>query len=184
MYDTYVVARFNPDTWRARAAIRLQRSAAKPGAETSYERDLVAITSIEKVVNWCGSKKFSVVFRRRSGGIYDPGTKTIEISGRSSPEKQLHMLLHECGHHLIGNPQADERFSRGYSNDDPNSTRTTAYRVDVVAEELEAWHRGQRLAARLKIKLNKVAYHEARTAGIRSYMKWCAQPGEYSLLKD
>jgi hypothetical protein len=178
------VARFNPDVWKARASARFRRDldVGPTSATARFTLETACIGHLKRVIEWCEARQLEVVFAKKSGGLYDHLKKKIRINGHARPDMQLYMLLHECGHHLIDSKQTGERlFSQGYSADDPNVRRTATHRIDIVAEELEAWHRGSRLASRLKIKLDKVAFDKARTTCMKTYMKWCLRVEGYSL---
>lgn len=145
------------------------------GLETS------SIAGLEVLVEWCRGRGIEVVFTKRFGGVYDPDTKKININGRLSPDKQLHFMLHECGHHLIGAKDRHERFGMGYSQgDDPETKRTFHHRCDVVDEEFEAWHRGWKLSKRLGINLDKDSYDRTRSEMLRTYMKWALRMKGYN----
>lgn len=171
------MAVFSPELWRKRAFDRHQRAVSSgrvPDEEAGQvlNRDLVAIRGLERLVSWCSHRKIEVDFARKFGGLYDRQIRKISINGRLNPENQLHIALHECGHHLIGVKDRHERFGMGYSQSDPRVTRTFHHRCDILDEEFDAWHRGKRLASRLGIHITKVRYDQTRTEMLRSYMKW------------
>jgi hypothetical protein len=179
------VARFDPVTWKARASARFRRDldAGQAGAAARFTLETACIDDLQRVVAWCEARKLEVVFDGRAGGLHDSERRKIRITGRARPDKQLYLLLHECGHHLIGDPQSNTRFSQGYSagDNDPSIKRSATYRIDVIAEELEAWHRGGRLAKRLELKLDKRAFDKERTTCMKTYMKWCLRLDGYYL---
>lgn len=171
---------FNLDLWKERAWARLKRAARKSKskakrdvAETQWYRDVVFSGKIHVIVNWCNSKGIKVLFGKKVGGTYDTLSKTICITGRAHPEKQLYYLLHECGHHLIGFTEHDERFGLGYpQTENPEVNTTFPHRLACLEEEIEAWHRGWKLSKRLKLKLNRKEFDAIRIECIRSYVKW------------
>jgi hypothetical protein len=118
-----------------------------------------------------------VYFQRcSSDGVYYDENKIITINGHLAPEKQLFVLLHECGHHLIGNRSTHQRYGYGYSAEhSPKIKRTLLHRIDVLDEELEAWHRGQRLAKRLGIRIDLARYNQTRSRYIKTYVQWASQ---------
>jgi hypothetical protein len=134
-----------------------------------------SIEQMQVLVDWCYNKRLKVVFARRANGLYERDLKQITVNGRLAPEAQLHVLMHECGHHLIGRPSPEERFGVGYHADDPNVKRTTLHRVDVVDEELEAWARGLKLARRLHIEVDLERYNRTRSEYVKTYLKWAAK---------
>jgi len=114
-----------------------------------------------------------VQFGKKPGGIYNAVEKSITIAGRTAPEKQLYMLLHECGHHLIGFDKCDERFGMGYPYvNDPQINATFQHRIACLEEEIEAWHRGWRLAKRLQLDLKRDQFDKVKLECLRTYIKW------------
>lgn len=177
------MAVFDPELWRARSWNRYQNALAggthREIATERWTRDITAIGHLEVLVNWCAQRGIAVVFCRREGGTYYPEDKCIKINGRMLPERQVFFLLHECGHHLIGDKEKHERFGMGYSQDDPDAKRTFHHRVDIVDEEFEAWFRGFKLARRLKLRINKQRFDKTRSEMLKSYFKWALRVDGY-----
>jgi len=177
---------FDEVVWRERAWNRLSRALRAGRSErNAYSRwviDLKGIEALRVVVEWCRARSLVVEFRRRSGGGYHPDDRTIRISGRASPRVQSFILMHECGHYLIGRPkQPHERFGMGYARaNDPAVNRLVHHRLDVLEEEFEAWDRGWRLGIRTGAvsEVDKKEYDEVRTSYLYSYVRWAAKtPG-------
>jgi hypothetical protein len=142
-------------------------------AEHQWFRDAMHIDKMATVVNWCSSKNIKVFFGKKPGGLYNAVDKTITITCRALPEKQLYMLLHECGHHLVGFDADDERFGMGYPRvEDTNVNATFQHRFACFEEEIEAWNRGWRLSKRLHLQLERSAFDKIRLECLRSYTKW------------
>lgn len=133
---------------------------------------MASIAHLSNVIAWCEGKGLKVQFVKRFAGIYEPSDMLIRICGRLEPEQQLYVLLHECGHHLVGDRQPGERYGNGWNVDDGPTKRTLVHRIDVLDEELEAWHRGLKLAKRLKIKVNQERYNLIRARYVKTYCKW------------
>jgi len=171
---------FDPDLWKARAWDRFKRAASKSKqkrdvAEAQWARDVIFIEKIGKVVDWCYAKGIKVKFGKKQGGVYDAISKTICIACRAAPEKQLYYLLHECGHHLIGFTEEDERFGMGYPFvNDPEVNTTFHHRLACLEEEIEAWNRGWKLSARLRLRILRADYDRVRVECIRSYVNWAS----------
>jgi len=172
------MATFDPEVWKSRAWTRYQKSLKtgvdRQSAVKKWERDVAHINSLALIVGWCDSRGIEVDFSKQMGGMYFPEDKRIKVSGRLDPEKQVFVLLHECGHHLIGDKEKHERFGMGYSrlSVDPTVTRTFRHKCDIIDEEYEAWHRGVKLARRLKIKIDKERYDKVRAEMIKTYLVW------------
>lgn len=173
------MAVFDVEVWKARATARFTRAstAGKPDAAARFQRDLKHIEDLAIIVAWCDKKKIEVVFDRKANGTIEG--KRIRVNGRTRPEHQLYILVHECGHHLIGSRERDERYGHGYNAEEPGDKRTLLHRVDVVDEEFEAWDRGRKLAARLGVRLDKEAFHKARATYLKSYMQWALKVDGY-----
>lgn len=171
---------FDRQLWWDRAWARFKRSVRKgtsrkkkAAAEHQWYRDALHIDKMSTVIDWCSSKNITVQFGKKPGGVYNAVDRTITIAGRAAPEKQLYMLLHECGHHLIGFDEMDERFGMGYPFvEDPVVNTTFHHRVACLEEEMEAWNRGWRLSKRLHLQLEREAFDKIRLDCLRSYIKW------------
>ena len=121
-----------------------------------------------------------------SGGTYKHEEKVLEVSYRSYPESQLYTLLHEAGHHLVWSTAPKlykEKYERGYQRVE-ESDRTPQHKIDAIAEELEAWYRGWKLAKRLHLGLDKKRYTSCRDKNIRTYFRWALDQFEYSDKKE
>lgn len=172
--------KFDKQLWLNRAWARFKRAAYKGTsarrrgeAEKQWFRDVVCIEKLTLVVDWCCYRNVTVLFGKKEGGSYDSITKVITMAGRNRPEKQLYILLHECGHHLIGYDEKDERFGIGYPYcADANVNTTFHHRLACLEEEMEAWARGWRLAKRLLLNLDRSAFDVVRVDCLKSYVKW------------
>ena len=171
---------FDRQLWWDRAWARFKRQdrkgtsrKKKAHAERQWYRDALHIDKMLAVVDWCSSKGIKVQFGKKPGGMYNAIDKSITIACRAAPEKQLYMLLHECGHHLIGFDEHDERFGMGYPYvEDENINATFQHRLACLEEEMEAWQRGWRLSKRLHLSLERKHFDKVRLDCLRSYIKW------------
>lgn len=179
------MAVFDHKLWKDRAWDRLGRAlrripkrnkAKTSAAEASWARDVIAIDDLTRLVEWCGARGLGVEFVKKPMGTYHAGSKKVSISSRAGPVKQLVLLLHECGHHLIGMKEHHDRFGMGYPQTDPAITRTFHHRVSVLDEEMEAWARGWKLARRLDLTLPRETFDAIRLDCIRSYLSWAMSP--------
>jgi len=179
------VREFDPQLWRDRAWKRFGRAVAagssKRVVEPQWATDVVAIGILEQLVGWCKGKGLKVVFGQKRNGLYDPESKTITVAIGAAPAKQVVYLLHECGHFLIGMKEHHERFGMGYPQTDAEVVKTFLHRVACLEEELEAWHRGWKLAGRLGIVINRAHFDSIKLECIRSYMKWALRRGKVEL---
>lgn len=177
---------FDERVWRERALARYHKALEALSPDTTgdaasslhrkWYEDITAIGDLEKIIGWCGERGLSVTFARRSLAIYHGAEKSMTVSSRLAPSKQVVVLLHECGHHLIGQRDHADRFGGGYPQTDPEVTRTFGYRAACVDEELEAWHRGWKLAKRLRLRVEKDVFDGVKLDCIRSYFQWALKP--------
>lgn len=164
-----------------RAARAVKRG--KPQQETlaRFSAECASIAAIEKVVDWCASRGYKVVLTKVATGLFVQENKTIKLNHSLLPEKMLFILLHECGHLLIGSSEKTERFSMGYHmQEDKDVNETFHHKCDIVEEEYEAWHRGYKLSKRLKLFIDKQRYDSVRVEMLRSYMEWALKVGGFA----
>lgn len=139
-----------------------------------------SLLDLQKLVEWCSSKKVTVHFKNdRSKFLADE--KIIIINKYKSTTNKLHTLLHECGHFLID--QARDRnervynikFGHGYEFfDDKKKNKTVIHKIDILSEEIEAWNRGYSLALRLNLVLNKDSFDKEKAIAIKTYAFWAS----------
>lgn len=137
----------------------------------------------EKLVDWVESKGFAVVCETDTEDRIEFETKTIYINSRNWAECRYYTLLHECGHLLI-----DKRVNSFAKNipcplyavagSDRRTTKTDAYKVSLVAEEIDAWRRGRRLAGRLDLPVNRKKFDEEMARSLMSYIEHVAKGTE------
>jgi len=174
---------FDIERWRSQSWLRFQRKVKRTKkksvlqkAEAQWFREVQCIEMIRVVVEWAATRGTKVVFSKRANGVYKHDLKEIVISAHAHPERQLHYLLHECGHHLIGMKEHHERFGVGYPlANDPEVNRKFLHRMACLEEEFEAWHRGWKLARRLGLPLNKETFDSIKSECISTYVKWAAK---------
>lgn len=116
-------------------------------------------TAIKKLSAWAAARGLDVRFANIAAvdSEYCPESKTITISNRVGSRSQVYLLAHECGHALINK----------------QGTQYADGRLGLFEEELAAWHRGRRLTARLKIRVDGKAYARLRARMLKSYLRWC-----------
>jgi len=181
---------FDHEVWQARAWDRFQKAIVAGNDQDRvtqrWSEDIKYVSALRVVVEWCESRSLIVTFCKRGGGIYYSADKEIKISGRASPKHQLHILLHECGHHLIGIKDKHERYGMGYAVTESNDKKTFHHRIDIVDEEFEAWHRGWKLALRLGAlnKFDKPGFDKTRILMLRTYLLWATKSPGYEKYDD
>lgn len=136
---------------------------------------------LAKLCDWVNKKGWELQFDKY---LYDSANefeKTITICSRFGLEKQLFSLLHECGHLLIRKNL--KRFKENYPiqarseaiGKNKQLERTKKYKIDIVSEEYEAWHRGLKLAKKLNLRINEKKYFEHMSECIYSYFEWAVK---------
>lgn len=131
-----------------------------------------------EVVKWLMAKNYSVSFLTDTEDRVDFVEKRIYINSRNHPETKYYTLLHECGHVLISKDSQFQKDMPMYADSpDGRKARSVAYRVSTVAEEIEAWKRGRRLAQRLSHYINDSKYDTSISNGVMSYILWAADGG-------
>jgi len=136
-------------------------------------------TQYDEVCAWLKKKGYKVWAYTDADDSVSFTGKRVFINSRNHPETKYYTLLHECGHVLIDNDS--DRFEREmpmYARSmDGRRARSKAYRVSTVAEELEAWKRGRRLATRLGHTVDDDKYDKQITDNVMSYIEWAADGG-------
>lgn len=170
---------FDEKAWLKRvfASYTKKKGTSKSKALERLKRDTVAIKQITRVIGWVTKKNVVVEFGTvAESGFYIPVERLIKIDNKLTVERQLHLLLHECGHLLIGpTPDDDHRFGLGYSQTEPAMVQTFAHRCSVIDEEYEAWARGWKLAQRLKLKIDKKRYEKTKHDMLKFYFRWALE---------
>lgn len=181
------MAFFDKELWEFRAQKRHARGVGSSPPTGGLTIEMKAISGLSTLIAWCTERGTNVEFvrlPRHMGAVYDSEQNYVKVSSRALPEKQLCILLHECGHMLIGNRRQHERYGMGHHQKDPDVRRTLHHRFDVLDEEMEAWFRGMKLARRLKIKLDKETFHSTRLSFLKDYVKWVLEPGNFDKASD
>ena len=130
--------------------------AQKRGNFTGREKS--AIAGIIKVEKWLKKRRTVLEWSAESECI----DKTrITLASRPAFAVQLALLLHECGHLLmINEPEPDHKRD------------SYAYLVAELEDELRAWAKGKKLAARLKVKLDDDVWLSTKTQTIMTYIDY------------
>ena len=180
------MAAFDRARWLKRIRSKLARRGEvhKVEALVSHARNYAAIDGLEKVTAWAKKKHITVEFIRVSVGRFHSQSRRVEISTHLQPEVQLHTLLHELGHFLIedlGPEVVAYRFPNGYRKiDNQEPGRDILHKVDVLAEEFEAWERGRELAKKLNIDVDRDAFDRDRARYLQTYFRWALKRGRVS----
>jgi len=116
--------------------------------------------ALRKIEAWLERRGYSLdVSRLHKEDVVHFDERVVRLRGAASAGVRTAVALHECGHVLVWlqrrqRPRAVvagrtlKQFMRAAQTD-----RTKCETLRTFEEELEAWNRGERLAARLKIGL-------------------------------
>jgi len=138
-------------------------------------------SGIEELIDWTHKKGYSIEFSYCVQDEFRPSDKMITISLRQGPEKQLYSLLHECGHLILQNNENlysakyPSSAKMAYCNSNKRLERSSKYKVDVMAEEIDAWRKGKDLAKRLDIYIEEEEYYAVSTKCLYTYIKSLAR---------
>lgn len=152
------------------------------GVMTNMDKDVekqLFEAGISILISWLDKKKWNVEFDYLNQDEMVPSDRQINISTRQGIEKQFYSFLHECGHLLIqSNWQRYEKDypatakMNAYATVHKQFARSPKYKVDCLAEEIEAWRRGKKLADRLGLHYNEERYNDLASKCIMSYVVW------------
>ena len=125
---------------------------------------------LEAICVWLHGQGFCVSFEIDGDDALYRSTKFISIKNTRSIESQIHILLHECGHVLIGNSDliinGEKEVLSRYNE------KSKIYKTFTIIEEVEAWRRGLKLARKLKIPINKEKWNRDMARALETYMRW------------
>ena len=129
-----------------------------------------------EIESWLNSKGYEVVQETDAEDSIEFNLKRVLINSRNHPETRYYTLLHECGHLLIA--QGAKQWAKDLPMyayvQDARVERGKAYRVSLVAEEIEAWKRGRRLGNRFSHVINHNKYDKLITQCVFSYIEEAA----------
>ena len=124
------------------------------------------------IENWIKTKGYRVWCYTDADDQVDFEKKIVHIDSRQHAENRFYTLLHECGHMLIS--QTARQFAIDHPmyafSSDIRSCKSKAYQVSLVAEEIEAWKRGRRLAKRFGLRVNDEKLNRVMTDCVISYI--------------
>ena len=132
---------------------------------------------IEELIEWTNNKGYDIEFDYCVHDEFRPDDKMITISTRQGREKQLYSLLHECGHLILQNnddlynAKYPSSAKMAYCTNNKRLESSPKYKVDVMAEEIDAWRKGKDLAKRLEIYIDEDNYYSISTKCLYTYIR-------------
>jgi len=143
--------------------------------DSNYRKNSCKLSrDFEIVESWVFDKGYNVSLETDGQDAVYFSCNQIVINSRNHIEKRLYILLHECGHILINNSPSDRVLSLSMETEAIMGGRRVSRkrRIAKIAEELEAWKRGEKLARRLGIQINEDRFDKIRADAIMSYIEW------------
>ena len=126
----------------------------------------------DTVSGWVVSKGYKISCFTDADDRLEFEEKTIYINSRQHAESRFYTLLHECGHLLIS--QTASQFQKDHPmyavSCDFRKSKSRAFQVSLVAEEIEAWKRGRRLASRLELYVDNFKFDKIMTDCVITYI--------------
>lgn len=102
---------------------------------------------------------------------------TVFIDSRCHPETRFYTILHEIGHILIS--QQEDVFKSNhpmYVHASGCRARSSgAYKVSLIAEEIEAWKMGRQFGKSLGLYIDDNKYNKHMTESVMSYITWAGE---------
>jgi len=138
-------------------------------------------SGIEELIEWTNKKGYDIEFDYCVQDEFRAGDRMITISTRQGREKQLYSLLHECGHLILQNNENlyNDKYpssaKMAYCLSNKRLEESSKYKVDVMAEEIDAWRKGKDLAKRLDIYIEEDNYYSVSTKCLYTYIKSLAR---------
>ncbi len=106
--------------------------------------------------------------------------QAVYINSRNWPETRFYTILHELGHIMVwANSHRFRAVVPMYVHSPDVSTdgrteRGKAYRVSLIAEEIEAWKIGRKFAVAQGLWVDRKKYDKHMTEAVMTYIDWAA----------
>ncbi len=140
------------------------------------------LNQIEAMVDVLERKGYKVFFNTDDTDRVIFEDREVFINSRNHPENRFYTILHEYGHIMIGETWPkfqSEHPMYVHSPEGPvldgRHERSHAYRVSLVAEEIEAWKLGRRFARAMGFYVDDAKYDKHMTLNVMSYIDWAAE---------
>ena len=132
---------------------------------------------IGHVEGWLAEHGYELVQATDEEDQVELAAGVVRINSRQHPETRFYTLLHEIGHVDIYENAAAE-FAADHpmyvQAEDGRSAMSKAFRVSLLAEELEAWRLGRRLAREEGLHVDDVKYDKLMSGCVMTYINWAA----------
>lgn len=172
---------FRRERWLSEALKRHQQSRDAPAKKRSRLRtDVLSIHGLNVLNEWCQERAIELLFIREANGTWCHERRTVFVTNTASPEYQLIIALHECGHAVVETMESQEfidRYGNGYLAA-PEDDTPFAHRIECLSEEFEAWNRGWELAKELELFVDRTAFITCRNRCLKNYVRWTLRIGK------
>ncbi len=120
-----------------------------------------------------------IVLTKDDSDRWDPNCNIIYISSNPSWEKRYYVLLHEWSHVVISRDRKifEANHPMYASSIDNRRARSKAYRVSLIAEEIEAWKIGRIMGRELGHIIDDHKFDKMMTDNVMSYISWAHNGG-------
>lgn len=122
-----------------------------------------ALDCISRLKDWLEKRGYKLYFSHDAFDEIDFEEKTIHLTTRTTFEKRLYSLLHECGH-LIEWDNGSNKYFKKYPLakamlDDGRKEYSLEGMVQTIEEEINAWKKGFYLAQSLGFPVEHSKYN-------------------------
>ncbi len=127
----------------------------------------------DKVVRYCGRRGFSVKFQKckHQCSTVCFVEQEIVVHNGSTPERIFYCLLHELGHVLIHENYQMYSQNTGFVSSN-FSLQSMTQKISEVEEEYDAWRLGYKLAKKMRLKVDRMAFEKLKASYLSTYFEW------------
>ena len=132
---------------------------------------------IGHIEGWLAEHGYQLVQATDEEDQVELAAGVVRINSRQHPETRFYTLLHEAGHVDIYENGAAEFAADHpmYVQAEPGRSATSkAFRVSLLAEELEAWRIGRRLARAEDLFIDDAKFDKLMTSCVMTYINWAS----------
>jgi hypothetical protein len=132
---------------------------------------------IGHIEGWLAEHGYELVQATDEEDQVELAAGVVRINSRQHPETRFYTLLHEAGHVDIfknGAAEFADEHPMYVQAEDGRSANSKAFRVSLLAEELEAWRIGRRLAHAEDLFIDDAKFDKLMANCVMTYINWAA----------
>ena len=132
---------------------------------------------IGHIEGWLAEHGYELVQATDEEDQVELAAGVVRINSRQHPETRFYTLLHEAGHVDIyenGAAEFADEHPMYVQAEHGRSATSKAFRVSLLAEELEAWRIGRRLARAEDLFIDDVKFDKLMTSCVMTYINWAS----------